>query len=101
MKDAVVTTRAITEAERNIMTLDRLDALETRIRDLVKRVQEVKKQNLSLSEEIKVVRQRLLSQEESNRHLEQERMDIQSRIERAIGDIELLDVIEEPEEVSL
>jgi FtsZ-binding cell division protein ZapB len=83
------------------MTLDRLDALETRIRDLVKRVQEVKKQNLSLSEEIKVVRQRLLSQEESNRHLEQERMDIQSRIERAIGDIELLDVIEEPEEVSL
>ena len=83
------------------MTLDRLDALETRIRDLVKKVQEVKKQNLSLSEEIKVVRQRLLSQEESNRHLEQERMDIQSRIERAIGDIELLDVIEEPEEVSL
>ena len=83
------------------MTLDRLDALETRIRDLVKKVQEVKKHNLSLSEEIKVVRQRLLSQEESNRHLEQERMDIQCRIERAIGDIELLDVIEEPEEVSL
>ena len=41
------------------MALDRLDALETRIRDLVKLVQELKKKNASIEEELKVARQRL------------------------------------------
>ena len=41
------------------MSLDRLDALETRIRDLVKLVQEYKRKNALLEEELKAARQRL------------------------------------------
>ena len=41
------------------MALDRLDALEGRIRDLVKLVQELKKKNTMLEEEVKATRQRL------------------------------------------
>jgi chromosome segregation ATPase len=83
------------------MTLDRLDALESRIRDLVKLVQELKKKNAAAEEELKIVRQRLAVKDESNRRWEQERVDIKSRIERVLGDIELLECLEERKEVAL
>ena len=83
------------------MALDRLDALESRIRDLVKLVQELKKKNAAAEEEIKVVRQRLAEKDDSNRRWEQERVDIKSRIEKVLGDIELLGCFEERKEVAL
>jgi len=83
------------------MALDRLDALETRIRDLVKLVQELKKKNAAAEEELKIVRQRLAVKDDSNRRWEQERADIKSRIERVLGDIELLECLEERKEVAL
>jgi chromosome segregation ATPase len=83
------------------MTLDRLDAFETRIRDLVKLVQELKKKNAALEEELKVVRRRLVEKDDSNRRWEQERVDIKSRIEKVLGDIELLECLEERKEVAL
>jgi chromosome segregation ATPase len=83
------------------MALDRLDALESRIRDLVKLVQELKKKNAAAEEELKIVRQRLAVKDDSNRRWEQERVDIKSRIERVLGDIELLECLEEPKEVAL
>jgi FtsZ-binding cell division protein ZapB len=83
------------------MALDRLDALETRIRDLVKLVQELKKKNASIEEELKVARQRLLEKDDSNRRWEQERIDIKFRIEKVLGDIELLECFEERKEVAL
>ena len=83
------------------MALDRLDALESRIRDLVKLVQELKKKNAAAEEELKIVRQRLAVQVDSNRRWEQERVDIKSRIERVLGDIELLECLEERKEVAL
>jgi len=83
------------------MALDRLDALESRIRDLVKLVQELKKKNVTAEEEIKVVRQRLAVKDDSSRRWEQERVDIKSRIERVLGDIELLECFEERKEVAL
>jgi FtsZ-binding cell division protein ZapB len=83
------------------MALDRLDALESRIRDLVKLVQELKKKNATAEEEIKVVRQRLAVKDDSNRRWEQERVDIKSRVEKVLGDIELLDCFEERKEVAL
>ena len=49
------------------MSLDRLDALETRIRDLVKLVQELKRKNVLLEEELKATRQRLATQDDMNR----------------------------------
>lgn len=77
---------------------DGLDALETRIRDLVKLVQDLRQKNTSLEGEIKAARQ---SQEELNRLWESERTHMQSRIEKVLGDIELLELTDQPEEVSL
>lgn len=83
------------------MALDRLDALENRIQELVKLVQELKKRNASLEDEAKVVHQRLASQDEMNRRWERERRDIKSRIEKVIGDIEMLECADDPREVAL
>ncbi len=83
------------------MALDRLDALETRIRDLVRLVQELKKKNSTLEEELKAARQRLASQDETNRRWERERVDIKTRIEKVLGEIEMLECLEEPKEVAL
>jgi chromosome segregation ATPase len=83
------------------MALDRLDAFENRIKDLVKLVQELKKKNAALEEELKVVRQRLAVKDDSNRRWEQERIDIKSRIEKVLGDIEVLECLEERKEVAL
>jgi chromosome segregation ATPase len=83
------------------MALDRLDALENRIRDLVKLVQELKKKNAAAEEELKVIRQRLEEKDAANRQWEQERVDIKSRIEKVLGDIELLECLEELKEVAL
>jgi septal ring factor EnvC (AmiA/AmiB activator) len=83
------------------MALDRLDAFENRIKDLVKLVQELKKKNAALEEELKVVRQRLAEKDDSNRRWEQERVDIKARIEKVLGDIELLECLEERKEVAL
>ena len=83
------------------MALDRLDALENRIRDLVKLVQELKRKNAAVEEELKVARQRLVEKDDSNRRWEQERVDIKSRIEKVLSDIELLECFEERKEVAL
>jgi chromosome segregation ATPase len=83
------------------MALDRLDALESRIRDLVKLVQELKKKNAAIEDELKVVRQRLAEKDDANRRWEEERVTIKSRIERVLGDIELLECLEERKEVAL
>ncbi len=83
------------------MALDRLDALETRIRDLVKLVQELKRKNATLEDEIKAARERLLSQDDLNRRWEKERIEIRARIEKVIGEIELLECVEDFKEVAL
>jgi SMC interacting uncharacterized protein involved in chromosome segregation len=82
------------------MALDRLDALESRIRDLVKLVQELKKKNAAIEEELKIARRRFAEKDEANRRWEQERVDIKSRIERVLNDIELLECLEERKEVA-
>ncbi len=81
------------------MSLDRLDALETRIRDLVKLVQEFKRKNALLEEELKTARQRLAAQDDTNRKWEMERMDIKARIEKVMNEMELLECIEDTKEV--
>jgi DNA repair ATPase RecN len=83
------------------MALDRLDALETRIRDLVKLVQELKRKNVLLEEELKATRQRLATQDDMNRNWEKERMDIKTRIEKVMNEMELLECFEDPKEVGI
>ena len=82
------------------MALDRLDALETRIKDLVKLVHELKKRNAALEDDLKSIRQKFAEQNDSNRRWERERMDIKSRIEKVLGEIELLEGLEERKEVA-
>jgi DNA repair exonuclease SbcCD ATPase subunit len=84
-----------------LMSLDRLDALETRIRDLVKLVQELKRKNGLLEEELKTARQQLAQQDDMNRRWEMERVDIKTRIEKVMSEIELLECIEDPKEVAI
>jgi DNA repair ATPase RecN len=83
------------------MELDRLDALETRIRDLVKLVQELKRKNALLEEELQTARQRLAVQDDMNRKWEKERMDIKARIEKVMNEMELLECVDDPKEVAI
>jgi FtsZ-binding cell division protein ZapB len=83
------------------MALDRLDALENRIKDLVKLIQELKRRNASLEEEVKAARHQLASQDDANRRWEEERINIKSRIERVIGEIEMLECADDVKEVAL
>ena len=84
------------------MALDRLDALETRIRDLVKLVHDLKRKNASLEEEVKAARQRLASQDDLNRRWEKERIDIKVRIEKVDWEkSNCLNVWVNPKEVAL
>ena len=83
------------------MALDRLDALETRICDLVQLVQELKRKNAVLEEEVRTARQRLAAQDDMNRQWEKERVDIKARIEKVMSEIELLECIEDPKEVAI
>lgn len=82
------------------MALDRLDALETRIKDLVKLIQELKKRNAGLEDDLRVTRQRLADESDSNRRWARERSDIKTRIERVLSDIEVLEGFEERKEVA-
>jgi chromosome segregation ATPase len=82
------------------MTLDRLDALETRIKDLVKLIQELKKRNAGLEDDLRVTRQRLAEESDSNRRWARERTDIKVRVEKVLSDIEVLEGFEERKEVA-
>jgi hypothetical protein len=82
------------------MALDRLDALETRIKDLVKLIQELKKRNAGLEDDLRLMRQRLAEESDSNRRWAKERTDIKSRIEKVLSDIEVLEGFEERKEVA-
>jgi septal ring factor EnvC (AmiA/AmiB activator) len=82
------------------MALDRLDALETRIKDLVKLIQELKKRNAGLEDDLRSTRQRLADESDSNRRWAKERTDIKVRIEKVLGDIEVLESFEERKEVA-
>ena len=82
------------------MALDRLDALETRIKDLVKLIQELKKRNAGLEDDLRTTRQRLADESDSNRRWARERTDIKVRIEKVLSDIEVLEGFEERKEVA-
>ncbi len=82
------------------MALDRLDALETRVKDLVKLIQELKKRNAGLEDDLRLTRQRLTDESDSNRRWARERTDIKVRIEKVLSDIEVLEGFEERKEVA-
>ncbi len=76
------------------MALEKMEALGARVRGLVDLVQELKRANASLEGELRKARERLLKQEEQHQRWEEERVDIRSRIEKVLGELDVLGCIE-------
>ncbi|WP_447979186.1 cell division protein ZapB [Candidatus Nitrospira bockiana] len=83
------------------MALEKLEALEARIRSLVEMVQELRRTNAALQTELRATRERLLKQEELGRRWEEERVDVKARIEKVLDELEVLDSLAESKEVAL
>lgn len=83
------------------MALDRMAALEARVRGLVEMIQTLKRANAALEGELRAARERLLQQRESERRWEDERAGIKARIEKVLGELDVLECIEESKEVAL
>lgn len=83
------------------MALEKLEALESRIRGLVDVVQDLKRTNSALQGELKTMRERVTKQEELGRRWEEERGDVKARIEKVLNELDFLDCFEESKEVAL
>jgi hypothetical protein len=83
------------------MALEKLEALESRIRGLVEVVQELKRTNATLQSELRIMRERTMRQEELGRRWEEERSDVKARIEKVLNELDFLDCFEESKEVAL
>jgi hypothetical protein len=83
------------------MALEKMEALEVRVRGLVTLVQELKRTNAALQGELRLARDRLSKQIELSRRWQDERDHVRVRIEKVLGDLEVLDCLEEPKEVAL
>lgn len=76
------------------MALDKMEALETRVRGLVEMIHTLKRANAALEEELRGARERLLKQSESERRWEDERAGIKSRVEKVLGELDFLECME-------
>ncbi len=86
------------------MALEKMEALEGRIRNLLALIQDLKSRNARLEEELRLAKDRLAQQAELNRQWEQERTDIRLRIEKVLGELEVFEALDRhalPEEVAL
>jgi len=83
------------------MALEKLEALESRVRGLVEVVQELKRTNATLQSELRTMRERAMRQEELGRRWEEERSDVKARIEKVLNELDFLDCLEESKEVAL
>lgn len=99
---AAVLPPCATRSDRHNVALEKLVAFEQRIKELVKTTQELRQKNQLLEQELRGLRARLASQDDANRRWERERAHIRTRVEKVLGEIELLEAWEETkEEVSL
>ena len=83
------------------MALEKLEALEARIRSLVHLTQELKREKVSLEAELRKTRERLVKQEEESHRWEAERAAVRSRIEKVLGELDILGCMADPKEVAL
>ena len=81
--------------------LDKMAALEARVRGLVEVIQELRRANATLQQELRAARERMIKQDEENRRWEDERGDIRSRIEKVLAELEVLECLDESKEVAL
>ena len=78
------------------MPLEKMGALEARIRTLVARVQELKARTGQLEEELRSAKGRLAKQAELSQQWEQDRSDIRFRVEKVLGDLEIFECLDDP-----
>ena len=83
------------------MALEKLEALESRVRGLVDLAQELKREKAALEAELRKARERLSKQEDQSRRWEEERADIRSRIEKVLGELDVLSGMGDSKEVAL
>lgn len=83
------------------MTLERLEALESRIRGLVDLVQQLKKENAELHGQLRATKERIHRQDRLSQQWEDERTDIKARLAKVMNEIDLLEGIGESKEVAL
>ena len=76
------------------MSLEKMETLEVRVRDLVELVQELKQANGSLQQQLNLVQEELAKQEAASRELEEERSNIRLRIEKVLGQLDGLETSE-------
>jgi chromosome segregation ATPase len=83
------------------MALERLEALESKVRSLVVMIQDLKRTNAALQGELKAARERLLKHEALGRQWEEERTDVKARIQKVLSELDGLDCLEQYKEVAL
>lgn len=76
------------------MALDKMAALEAKIRSMVELIQSLKKANMTLEVELRAARERLSKQEEISSRWEKERDDVRSRIEKVLDDLDVIEQFE-------
>jgi chromosome segregation ATPase len=76
------------------MALDKMAALEARVRSMVELIQSLKRANTKLEGELRAARERLSKQEELSLRWEKERDDVRSRIEKVMGELEFLEQLD-------
>ena len=76
------------------MSLEKMEALEIRVRQLVDMVQELKQTKSSLQEELRLTQEQLMKQEVLSHDWEEERKTIKSRIERILDELDGLELSE-------
>lgn len=83
------------------MPLDKMDALETRVRGLIELIQDLRRTNDKLQKELRAAQDRVLRQEELSHRWEEERSDIKGRIEKVLRELDSLECAEDSKEVAL
>jgi len=73
------------------MSLEKLEALEVRVKRLVDMVQDLKQANSVLQQELAQARQSLDQQEGLSQDWEEERAHIRTRIEKVLDDLHFLE----------
>lgn len=73
------------------MSIEKMDALEWRVRKLIDQIHALQQTNSALEEELQHARLQLRTQEQLSLGWEEERTQIRERIERVLGDLEVLD----------
>ena len=78
------------------MSLEKMEALEVRVKRLVDMVQHLKEANNVLQQDLEQAQQRIVQQESLSQDWEEERTHIRARIEKVLDDLHFLEA-QDPE----